>query len=201
MSADEKWRLFFAVPLSDELKRRAEEVQRDLAGVAGGMVKWVEPENMHITLKFIGNVRQSDVPEVVRIGREVAARGRSCQIQIVGAGAFPNPRRARVIWLGAQGDVQALAETAAELDKLLAEAGLSQPENRAFTVHVTLGRVRKGARVRDLTEYLQRYDGQQFGELSISSFHLMRSHLRPTGPVYETVEIFQLGGNRMENKE
>ena len=97
--------------------------------------------------------------------------------------------------------MQALAETAAELDKLLAEAGLSQPENRAFTVHVTLGRVRKGARVRDLTEYLQRYDGQQFGEFVISSFHLMRSHLRPTGPVYETVETFQLGGNRTENKE
>lgn len=194
MPPDEKWRLFFAVAMTDEIRRRAAEVQRELALVTGRVVKWVDPGSLHLTLKFVGWVPADRVPDVLAVGREVAAAASPASLTLVGAGAFPNARRPRVLWIGGSGDVDILAAAAGALDRRLAEQGLAEPENRPFTAHLTLGRVRPDARPPDLTEALAVFAGQEFGQVSVAEFLLMRSHLQPSGPVYEVVESFALPG-------
>lgn len=198
MGADAAWRLFFAIPMPEEVRAQVAEVLRELAGGARIVVKWVEPENLHITLKFVGAVPQARVAELDELGREAARAGRCCTMRIVGAGAFPNARRPRVVWLGTTGDLEPLASVAAELDRLAAERGLAEAENRAFTPHLTLGRVRRGKLAPDLTSLLEAYAGREFGEARVDRFVLMRSHLRPQGPVYEVVETYALPGGSRE---
>ncbi|MCD6351547.1 MAG: hypothetical protein J7M26_05465, partial [Armatimonadetes bacterium] len=83
---------------------------------------------------------------------------------------------------------------AGELDRLVVEAGLARAENRPFTVHLTLGRVRRGRRAPDLSAALEEFSGQEFGRWRAADFVLMRSFLRPEGPKYEVIERFALPG-------
>ena len=194
MVPTETWRLFFAVPVSDEVRAGIVEIQRQLAPALRGMVKWVEPENLHVTLKFIGNVPAHVVDKIRQIGEAAAAI--ACPVELVaeGFGAFPSLRRPRVLWVGLGGDVEPLAVLAGELDRRLAEAGIAQPENRPFTAHITLGRMRRGARPPDLSEMASRLERVRLGLAPCSEFVLMRSHLKPTGPVYEVVQTFAAAG-------
>jgi 2'-5' RNA ligase len=192
VAPDEKWRLFYAVAMTDEVRRRAAEAQRELGREAGRIVKWVEPKIMHITLKFVGWVPEGRVEDCIAAGREVAAGGRRGKLLLRGAGAFPSARRPRVLWIGAEGDVDLLSAAAEALDRRMAEMGLAEAEGRPFAAHLTLGRVRQGARPPDMTEALAAYDGVGFGEAPVGEVLLMRSHLQPSGPVYEVVEAFAL---------
>ncbi len=192
--ASEKWRLFFAVEIPSQVRARAVQVQRRLSRAAGGMVKWVEPENLHITLKFIGEVEAGKVEQVRRIGRQAALKARPMNIEVAGAGAFPSPSSVRVLWLGVRGDTAELAGLAEALEAGLEEAGICGRESRPFVAHLTLGRARRGARLRGIAPALAEFEGESFGEFRVESFVLMRSHLRPEGPVYEVVERFSLGG-------
>jgi 2'-5' RNA ligase len=192
VSLDEKWRLFFAVAMTDEVKARAAEVQRELGKVTGRVVKWVDPALLHITLKFVGWVPENRVEDCLSVGREIAAASRPCRLILAGAGAFPKAQCPRVLWIGAAGDVDILAAAAEALDRRMAEVGLAEPENRPFAAHLTLGRVRQDARPPDLTEALAAFADEQFGEVPVEEFLLMRSHLQPSGPVYEKIEAFSL---------
>ncbi len=165
MSKDEKWRLFFAVAMTDEVKARAAEVQRELAKVTGRIVKWVDPAILHITLKFVGWVPENRVADCLAVGHEVAAASRQGRLILAGTGAFPTARRPRVLWIGTAGDVGVLASAAEVLDRRMAEVGLAEPENRLFAAHLTFGRVRQGAKPPDLTEALAAFAGEQFGEV------------------------------------
>jgi len=189
---EESWRLFFAVELPADVRERAYEIGRRLARAAGGAVKWVEVENLHVTLKFVGGVPVGRVDEVVAAGRVAAAAGRSVELVLGGAGAFPSARSPRVLWIGVSGEIEPLGRVAAELDRLLSEAGLAEPEGRPFKPHLTLGRVRRGARAPELTSALAELSNSQAGRVTVEDFVLMRSHLSPRGPAYEVVERFRL---------
>jgi 2'-5' RNA ligase len=158
----------------------------------GRIVKWVDPAILHITLKFVGWVPEKRVEDCLSLGREVAAASRQSKLILAGAGAFPNARRPRVLWIGATGDVDILAAAAGAFDRRMAEVGLAEPENRPFAAHLTLGRVRQDAKPPDLTEALAAFADEQFGEVPVEEFLLMRSHLQPSGPVYEKIGTFAL---------
>lgn len=192
MASEEKWRLFYAVELPEAVRQQAVEVQRRLAAQMGSMVKWVSAENLHVTLKFVGWVPAKRVGRAIEIGRQVAAASVPCDLVVRGAGAFPSPSRPRVIWLGLAGQVEVLAGIATQLDELTAGEGLAEPESRPFTPHLTLGRVRRGKKPRDIGPALAQFEGCEFGNIPVRGFVLMRSHLRPDGPKYEVVDTFEL---------
>ncbi|MBC7287917.1 MAG: RNA 2',3'-cyclic phosphodiesterase [Armatimonadetes bacterium] len=194
MTARDEWRLFFAIPVSDEVRSGAAEVQKRLAAALGGMVKWVEPANLHVTLKFIGNVPATSVEQVKQIGWEAAAQAVGAEMVVRGVGAFPSPRRARVIWAGLHGDTRPVAQTAKTLDTALAQAGLAKPEDRPFTPHMTLGRIRRHGRPPDLTSAVSALAEVELGTVQFAGFVLMRSFLHPSGPVYEVIEHFAVAG-------
>ena len=144
-------------------------------------VAWVGAENLHITLKFLGGVedtRLSDVADAVG----AAAAVRAFEVELRGLGAFPTPTRPRVIWAGAAA-APAFAELAAGVDRAIVGLGFP-PEERGFTPHVTLGRVREPRRDPALAAALTAAALRPFGTLRVARLSLMRSDLSSRGARY-----------------
>jgi 2'-5' RNA ligase len=168
----------------------ATEIER-LSAQAHG-VGWVAPENLHLTLKFLGGVEPARL-ERVSAALQTAARDASpFEMALRGLGAFPSPTRPRVIWAGVHGGNDALATLAARVDAAL--SGLDFPrEDRPFSAHVTLGRVREPTRDPALTAALAAGVTRDFGRFPVARMALMRSDLSPRGARYTALATWALG--------
>jgi 2'-5' RNA ligase len=189
----EPLRLFIAVPAPETVRASAAAVAEALRG--RGDVRWVTPERLHLTLKFLGTVEPEKV-EGIRSSLAKTANGfSSFVIDLTGPGAFPNPRRPQTLWLGVGGEGNAsLASLAEAVDAAMSEHGCAR-EDRPFRGHLTIGRVRSPtglpALSRALKEQIERGRPQE-GIWPVGHFELVRSDLRPDGPVYTTIDTFGL---------
>lgn len=152
-------------------------------------VRWVEPDALHITLKFIGEIDGSEVAGLEAALRSVAAEYASLDLAIGGFGAFPSLRRANVFWVGAAAQ-PALLALQADLELALARVGYPR-EQRPFRPHVTVARVRSGGRAPDVERLIAGHD--YHGVVSVRTVDLMRSHTGPDGARYETLLRAPLG--------
>jgi 2'-5' RNA ligase len=151
---------------------------------AQAQVKWVAPENLHLTLKFLGDVREDDVAKVAEAAREAAATCAAFDLEIRGAGAFPNVNRPRTIWLGGGEGDAAMARLAAALDKALRPLGFPE-EDRPYSTHLTIGRIRNPSpQLRDLGERLRQQADFAAGRTNVAEVVLFSSDLTQTGPIY-----------------
>jgi 2'-5' RNA ligase len=183
-------RCFIAVDLAPTVHTRIDEVVTVLRA-CGGDVRWIAAGNLHVTLAFLGVVPASRLAPIGRVLERVAADTAPFDLQARGLGAFPNPRRARVVWVGIES--AALPAVARRVHAGLAEEGFA-PDARAFTPHVTIGRVRgpRGwERVRGSMEPYMRHD---FGGTRIEEMTLYRSELTHQGTRYTPLERVHLGG-------
>jgi RNA 2',3'-cyclic 3'-phosphodiesterase len=153
--------------------------------------RWTTPENQHITLKFLGATHTELLPDVMRACAEVAAMHRAARIRLSGLGAFPNGRRARVVWIGVDDDDGLLHRLAEALDEGLSPLGFA-PEDRAYRPHLTLARLKSPAPVGDLETVLS---GVGWKPISVDHLSLYRSHLSPRGAVYERLQEFGLASD------
>jgi 2'-5' RNA ligase len=156
------------------------------------LVKWVEPANLHLTLKFLGHVHASRVPAVVQALTAVEA-SRPFPVRLVGLGAFPRPRGARVLWVGVEEGAGELADLARVVEDVLEPLGFPR-EGRPFSPHLTIGRLRTPAYHVELEVALDRKSRVEVGSQHVHSVELMESSLRPEGPVYTVVRSYRLGG-------
>lgn len=186
-------RLFFAVPVSEAVRETVVEVQKELRQT-GAAVKWVERENVHFTLKFLGDTAEERIPALVETARGVAARTAPFEVKVQGLGYFPEGRRPQVIWAGCTVGGEEFAALGHDLDMALAAAGLAEADRRPFVPHLTLGRVRGGRNLRELAEALAANAERELGAMRVERFLLMQSELRREGPVYAEVGRFELGG-------
>jgi RNA 2',3'-cyclic 3'-phosphodiesterase len=188
----ETLRTFIAVPVSDETRAIVARVEDDLKGL-GADVKWVDPRSVHLTLKFLGNVDAARVKEIAGALRAALVGTAPSSIMVAGAGTFPPGRRnVRVIWLGITEGKAALVEMARQVDEACASLGFAR-EERPFSPHLTLGRVRRESG--RLGELAAGVAAVQFNPLKvdIDRVNLMRSELSPKGPIYTVLESFALG--------
>jgi 2'-5' RNA ligase len=189
-------RLFVAVVPPDPVRRRlalrAEELRRAAGSAAGGL-RWVDPENVHLTLQFLGAVPEERVAAVLAAVAEVAAAGRPLGLEVKGAGGFPSARRPRVVWLGVEGDVPALAGLAAALGARLGPLGFP-PEERAFSPHLTLARSRDPRGLPGLAGALVTAAAAEPIAWRAAELTAVESHLSPRGPRYEAIGRAPLGG-------
>jgi 2'-5' RNA ligase len=177
-------RLFVAITLPEDVKARLSGLQTCFPGL-----KWAEPANMHLTLRFIGQVPQDRV-EIVRQSLH-AVRSAAFRLAVVGLGLFQR-RDGGIFWAGVQ-DEPALRELKRQVDSTLrAEAGLNL-EDALFSPHLTLSRLKESPS-RKLKSLVQTKTAEHFGEFSVTAFTLFRSFLRPTGAVHEIVEQYPLAG-------
>ncbi len=191
MKLSDVLRTFVAVLIPSELKRTIAVVQKDLKKAAPG-IKWVEPENFHITLEFLGDTKLDAVDE---IAGAIAGACRDLDPFIVefgGVGAFPSARRPRVVWAGVTSGKRELTELAGRVEDALAPLGFAK-EDKPFRAHITLGRVRYGRGVDDLSSALEETAADRLGSFRVASVALMKSELRRECPIYSVLARVSLG--------
>lgn len=188
-------RAFIAVELTEEVRRAIASVQAAMQRRVAQGVRWVAPEAMHLTMKFLGEVSAAQVDAV---SGAMLGSARECapfEVALNGVGAFPNRQAPRVLWVDLNGEVQALARLAESLEAALEPLGFPR-EGRPFRAHLTLGRLRKGASLaarQALTALLQRPPEVPAAAMRVASLSLIRSVLRPEGPQYTTLHEVRLG--------
>lgn len=189
-------RAFLASRLPDALRAQlALQIEMLTELVPPETVRWVSPENIHLTLKFLGEISSAEAQVVADSAGPIAAGCRPFDLKASGLGVFPNPKRPRVIWVGVGGADGGVATLNRELESALTEVGFDR-EGRGFHPHLTLGRTRRGIRRSDLkalAEGLARASVGDLGQWRVETLALMRSELRPEGPRYSVVASLPLG--------
>jgi 2'-5' RNA ligase len=191
-------RLFVALEPPDAVRRRiaaAAVALRRAAGRAADDVRWVAPENVHLTLQFLGAVPETRLADVrAAVAAAAAAAPGAISLEVRGAGAFPSARRPRVVWLGLGGDLAALEALVRDLGARLAPLGFP-PEERAFTAHLTLGRAREGRAGPGLGGALAHAAEAEPFAWRAGDVALVESHLSPRGARYEPLTRSILGSS------
>ena len=153
---------------------------------SGAPLKLVKLEQVHLTLKFLGDTEEALVPKLVDAMRRSVAGVAPFTVRIVGTGAFPNLRRMRVLWVGMEGG-QPLVDIARRLEAETEPLGYPR-EGRDFSPHVTLARVKGGGNLDRARQVLEAHAKDAYGEFAIDRVRLKKSVLTPQGPIYSTVE-------------
>lgn len=155
--------------------------------------KWVEPENIHITLRFLGSISTEDAELAGRVMAEAALNCPAFTVQTSTLGCFPSARRARVLWLGVTGEIEALSGFNAEIQRRTARIG-QLPDDRPFTAHLTLARIKDLDRASSLRleSAVEKISAPQL-TWEVNQVLLMRSHLSPRGAQYEKLISAPLG--------
>jgi 2'-5' RNA ligase len=187
-------RTFIAINLESAVHRRVMALQETLARSVGDEVKWVEDNNMHLTLLFLGEVDQRQVHEVCRAVARCCAERESFVLEVVGVGAFPNTRRPRILWAGVGQGTEELVSLHDVLEEALLELGCYRREERKYSPHVTLGRVHQDGAEEKIVEALTRHQHWQGGETRVTEALVMSSDLTPRGPIYTVMSRAKLGG-------
>jgi 2'-5' RNA ligase len=186
-------RSFIAVELPDEVRRALAEAQKRLKRDVTG-VRWVEPASIHLTLKFLGNIAAEKVPLIAAAAMGAVQNEPPLSLGVCGLGAFPNPRRPRVIWLGIEGDVERLGGLQIRLEEALEPLGFPR-EERAFRPHLTLGRIKDPRHPPDLTRVLADVTAPACNSFDVHEILLYKSDLRPTGAIYTKLQHLPFAGS------
>ena len=183
-------RLFFSVPLSDGARSAAASALREMKRAAGeAPLSWTKDEQLHFTLAFLGEQSEDALPRL----REAAAACstlRGFSLSLAGAGVFPNPRRPRVLWLGANEGTRELEELASRLQGGLRSAGFAL-EDRPFRGHLTVARVKPGGE-RAASRALAAAPQGEIARMRVDRLCLMQSQLSPHGAKHAVVEEIRL---------
>lgn len=175
-------RTFIAVELSKPIRDRAVALQAEIAR-SGTEVKWTEPENLHVTLIFLGEVADREVARVCRIVLDSASEMKRFPASVETVGCFPNPRRPRIVWVGIGQGSQELCQIHDSLETPLLDLGYRREERR-YTPHLTLGRVKSDCPTDKLSAALAKHAAWKGGEMTVEEIHVMGSELTPDGPRY-----------------
>jgi 2'-5' RNA ligase len=153
----------------------------------GAEVKLVEPQNIHITIRFLGNITSTMVERIFDEMKQ--DQFIPFNVQIKGLGAFPNIRYPRVIWAGITQGANQLKNIFSQLEPKLRGLGFA-PDTRGFSPHLTIARVRSGRNKQQLTEFLTKYTDYEVGTVDARCLRLKKSALTPKGPIYSTLKEF-----------
>jgi len=160
-------------------------------------IRWLRKENLHLTLKFLGNIAESQVDPIAAALRHPVRLFSPCTISAKGLGVFPDFRRPKILWVGLTGDQ--LVQLAAEIESALMPLGFT-PENRAFTPHLTIGRWREGSRpAKNLRQEIDSLNDFEFGACAVRQIVLFQSVLKPEGASYSELRTIQLGAELAGN--
>ncbi|OGO73011.1 MAG: 2'-5' RNA ligase [Chloroflexi bacterium RBG_19FT_COMBO_56_12] len=189
-------RAFIGVDLSPEIQHCLEQVSTQLKErLEGDPVRWIPAENIHLTLKFLGDVSQANLEMLKKILRAVVPSHPSFEISVGGLGAYPKVHHPRVIWIGLEvpSDLVAIQHS---IETETARLGYAR-EERPFSPHLTLGRVSRNAspaEIHQLGEVLDTFKVGFLGAARVRAIHLYRSDLKPGGAVYTRLFSVPLEG-------
>lgn len=177
-------RTFIAIELSEPIRDALGQVQAHLK-YTGSDVKWVGKNNIHLTLKFLGEVDEDRCEKVKAALDEIAKEFKAFEIDLNGLGVFPSLNAPRVIWVGLDKGAKESTDLAKRIDEAMSKLGFKE-ETRPFAAHLTIGRIRSSKNRSALCEKIEKlnFDSATAGSQQVDSIILFQSTLTPTGPIY-----------------
>ena len=185
----EKIRTFIAINIPDDVRAAIGKFQTELREHRAD-VKWVRPESIHITLKFLGDVEVARIKEIAQSIQEAMKDVDPFTVSVQGVGTFPNDRRPRVLWVGVKTGADILSDVAARIDGALSGLGFEK-EKRRYSAHLTLGRVRSTRGIEAVIQAM-RAVGFETQPFDVAEIDVMKSVLQRTGAVYSVLERIKL---------
>jgi 2'-5' RNA ligase len=183
----ESIRSFLAFDIESDTVLNRFATAQNLIVQTGADVKLVEPQNIHITIRFLGNITPAMAEKIFYEMKNVQFA--PFNVQIKGLGAFPNPSYSRVVWAGITTGADQLKNVFSQLEPRLRGLGFA-PDPRGFSAHLTIARVRSGRNKRLLAELITENANYKFGTVNARCLRLKKSTLTPKGPVYSTLKEF-----------
>ena len=187
---------FIAVEIPSSLQHTIQESTASLRHMlSDDLVRWVPPQNVHLTLKFLGDVSSSNLDLIKQMLTAEAAQHQSFEMQAKGIGSFPNSRRPRVIWIGLQAPA-ALESLQRGIESASARLGYATDE-KSFSPHLTIGRVKQNLSAPEIQRIRSALEQTNIGLLGIvyiDAAHLFKSDLQPSGSVYTRLFSAKCGG-------
>jgi 2'-5' RNA ligase len=174
-------RCFISINLDEYTQKKVGDII-DVLNKYEADIKWVNPENLHLTLKFLGNTPEERLNLIKEALENVASKYHPFYTKIKGMGVFPNKRYPRVLWVGVE-NKEILIEIQRQVETEMSFIGYKK-EQKEFSPHVTIGRARSSFRVQNVLECLDSYKDYDFGILCVKNIYIMRSDLNPKGPKY-----------------
>jgi len=182
-------RLFVAAETPDSVRESIRLYMEGLKKSFGNVVKWVAPENLHVTIKFLGEVSERNAGTVKACMDSAASATEPFTLTLEGIGFFPGDGHPRVVWIGADGGCESLLEVYQNLENCLETEGFDR-DDKPFSAHLTIGRVKKFKEL-VLPARIPEFEPATF---DVEGLSLVRSVLKPEGPVYETIYRSRFGG-------
>lgn len=176
-------RTFIGVNIGEQIRANAVALQQRLTRVDPG-VRWATPESMHVTLLFLGEVDEREIVPVCRAVESVAGREPPFTLRVSGVGAFPTPRRPKIVWAGITDGATELQRLYELLEEKLLDMGCYRKEERGYTPHLTLGRVKAEHGGHVLAAELPKLLAWDGGRTTVSEVRVFSSELRREGPEY-----------------
>lgn len=195
-------RSFIAIELPEKLKTELEELVSRLKSESRTGVKWVNPQSIHVTLKFLGDVPVDRLDEITGALKDALHGIKPFRLTVAGLGVFPNPQRVRVAWVGVSGEMDALEKLQQQVESCLDTIGFGR-ESRKFTPHLTLARVRDQISPLEQQGFGKLIDRTPFkatSDIKVNEIHLIRSQLTSGGAIYSRISTVKLEGNDESGK-
>ena len=183
-------RAFIGIDINEEVRQKLVDAQKRLAAT-GAQLKLVEPPNIHVTMKFLGEVPEDRINAIVEALRKSAEGAMQFDIDVRGIGVFPNPRYVRVVWAGVGDGRDEIIALQRNFDRELQPLGF-RPE-RDFIPHLTIARVKTVKQKERLAAFLKEMTDVEFGVTRARAVELKQSKLTPKGPIYSTLARIEFG--------
>jgi 2'-5' RNA ligase len=190
-------RAFIAIELPNEVKTNLSTLLGKLKPGHERTVKWVDPNSIHLTLKFLGNIPENKIVDITQAITNATQKIRHFSLSLQGLGTFPNLRSPKVAWVGIGGDVEVVTSIHRQIDRALVPLGFAS-EKRSFSPHLTLGRVRDkttNEERSDLGKAIESIKVNNSSPFSVDRVSLMQSTLTKSGAIYDQISIITLDKN------
>lgn len=181
-------RAFLAIDVDEDLKASMYKIVKEFKKI-DARIKYVELENLHLTLKFFGDIDTEGIDLLSSKIESVVSGFDKFPIKIKGCGAFPNTNRIKVIWFGLDDDA-VVKKLHDELDKEFVKLGFDG--DRKFSTHLTIGRMKSAKGKNEVKSKIEEFKDVEIGEMTVDRIVLKKSTLTPQGPIYDDIKIFEL---------
>jgi 2'-5' RNA ligase len=187
-------RTFIAIQLTQDIHDKLKRLQSDLAPSMPD-VRWTKYGNIHLTLKFLGDIQISRVDKIVDSLKEIAAQSSPFTMNLTGVGAFPNCRKPRIVWVGTEKGTDELIKLAKSVEFSMKKLGFPR-EKRPFRPHLTVGRIRTLKKPDITTKALEQCSVGKIGDMPVERLSFVKSQLNPAGSIYTSLAELPLGQNK-----
>lgn len=188
LKESETVRSFLAIEVDNDLIPQITDVQKEFKKT-NTRIKYVPQENMHLTLKFFGEIDGEMIEDISLAVEKVIKNYSSFDLNIENCGCFPNRNVIKVLWLGLR-EGSPITSLQKDLDKEFRKLGFKKERN--FISHLTIGRVKSPKNKKEIREKIDEFENVKIGKMTVSRIHLKKSTLTPDGPIYEDIKVFDL---------